>query len=335
LSDDEETSQSEGGMAEHLVRYKNYLDNLKQGKSSGISSVFGRASDLLPPEVMEIKQPKQIEARNQSSQSVDKDDDLEESDDLDAFEVVPDDSEDVGIDDDSDEEDELSDEEDGFDSGGSDDDADASADEDEDEDDEVEDDECEDEDDGYCEAADDDEDSGDSIFEEDDTDSEDSQTDDQDPLPYTNELTVTTINGAMLWKIFFNRAEPVLILMNDGSSIRNAEGRDDAVLALKSTGDRFKFFILSGLVIDPSTGNIYAEANDGAYTAAFLNNGWQIHQYRTHSGSETYYATEPYKKGRERATMQITNLKLNPATGEVSYDSLDGSASMTLKSRRL
>jgi len=309
--DNAEATESEGGMAEHLQRYKHYLENLKQGKSSGISSVFGRATDLLPPEVMEIRpplvqqerqavNPRGVKPSTSDSSSIEDDEDVESDDDSEF-------DEETVSDDESDEHES---------------DVDVS-----DDDGEALDDETEDDDD----LDSDDEDSAE------DYESDEANTTDLDGdhgLEYTNELTVTNSNGAVLWKILFNRAEPVLVSMSDGTTIRMAEGRDDSVLALRS-GNSLKFFILSGYVIDPSTGNIYVEANDGAYTAAFLNNGWQIHQYRTHDGEETYYATEPHKPGRTRATMQITNLGLDPATGEVSYDSLDGSASMTLKSRRI
>src|SRR5688572_24689260 len=60
---DEEDGGSEGSMSEHLQRYRKYIDSLKEGRSSGISSVFGRASDLLPPDVLEIKPPTMVAER--------------------------------------------------------------------------------------------------------------------------------------------------------------------------------------------------------------------------------------------------------------------------------
>ncbi|MBX3138587.1 hypothetical protein KF707_20325 [Candidatus Obscuribacterales bacterium] len=317
----DEELESGGDMSKHMQRYKNYIDNLKQGKSSGISSVFGRASDLLPPEVMEIKQPTvhlQGLSHERKPSAPDRVDEAEDVDDDDEDGNSPDDDEDFDDETDGDVEDEDEDE-----------DADDDSDEDEETDGDIDDDDSVDDDDDTHDDDDENEDY------DDDEDDDDYIEAGEDQITVTNELAVSARNGEPLWNIFFNRAEPVLITMNDGSSIRNAEGRDESVLALKTTGNRFKFFILSGLVIDPTTGNIYAEANDGAYTVAFLNSGWQIHQYRTHDGAEVYYATEPFRKGRDRITTQIMNLKLDPATGDVSYDSADGSASMTLKSRRL
>lgn len=336
----DEELESGGDMSKHMQRYKNYIDNLKQGKSSGISSVFGRASDLLPPEVMEIKQPAvhlQGLSHERKPSAPDRVDEAEDVDDDDEFVgesdfEVEDDDDDPDHDDEDgnspDDDEDFDDETDG-DVEDEDEDADDDSDEDEETDGDIDDDDSVDDDDDTHDDDDENEDY------DDDEDDDDYIEAGEDQITVTNELAVSARNGEPLWNIFFNRAEPVLITMNDGSSIRNAEGRDESVLALKTTGNRFKFFILSGLVIDPTTGNIYAEANDGAYTVAFLNSGWQIHQYRTHDGAEVYYATEPFRKGRDRITTQIMNLKLDPATGDVSYDSADGSASMTLKSRRL
>lgn len=346
----DEELESGGDMSKHMQRYKNYIDNLKQGKSSGISSVFGRASDLLPPEVMEIKQPAvhlQGLSHERKPSAPDRVDEAEDFDDDDEFvgESEVEDDDDPEHDDEDgnspDDDEDFDDETDGDveDEDEDDIDDDDFSDEDEETDGDINDDDSVDDDDDDNEDDDEDDENEDDDDEDEDDENEDDDDDDiesgEDQITVTNELAVSARNGEPLWNIFFNRAEPVLITMNDGSSIRNAEGRDESVLALKTTGNRFKFFILSGLVIDPTTGNIYAEANDGAYTVAFLNSGWQIHQYRTHDGAEVYYATEPFRKGRDRVTTQIMNLKLDPATGDVSYDSADGSASMTLKSRRL
>lgn len=307
---DEEDANAEGGMSEHLQRYRKYIDSLKEGRSSGISSVFGRASDLLPPDVLEIKPPTAVADTFPSAQASEiQGNGFGENGDYESDIVEPY-YEDSGSISESSEEESYDDLNPGDDHS-------------EDESDE----ESDDDDLEPSETDDDDADQDDDDYEE---DSE--ELDDEDE---TEQLTVKSAQGAVLWTIYFNRVEPLSITMADGSSIKNAEGRDDTVLALKTNGSEFKFFILSGLVIDPVTGNIYVEANDGAFTAAFMNNGWQIQQYRNHEGEETYYATEPFKPGRDRLTMQITNVSLDPVHGEVSYDSLDGSASMTLKSRKL
>lgn len=315
---DNEDADTEGGMSEHLQRYRKYIESLKQGRSSGISSVFGRASDLLPPDVIEIKPPKvvaehfpkdvntELEAESIEDGSINNAANLEDWNN--SFEENMNDDQ---VEDDEDFAEDRSDDE----NAGEEADDDSSDDHD---------------DDDYVEREIVEDEEQDSPQEQIEYDSEESSEDEE-----SEELKVTSAQGVLLWTIYFNRVAPLTITMADGSAIKNAEGRDDTILALKTEGDKFKYFILSGLVIDPITGNIYAEANDGAFTAAFMNNGWQIQQYRSHDGEEKYYATEPYKPGRDRLTMQITNVSLDPVNGEVSYDSLDGSASMTLKSRNL
>ncbi len=147
---------------------------------------------------------------------------------------------------------------------------------------------------------------------------------------------VTSPDGTVLWRVYYVNDGPELVSMADGSIIKRAEGRSEYVFSRFSAmeGD-VKYFILSGLVVDPSTGNVYLEANEGAYTAAFFNNGWRVHQYRNHEGEETYYATEPAKPNSAAITSQVANLKFDLTTGEVSYDTMDSAASVTLKSRKL
>ncbi len=147
---------------------------------------------------------------------------------------------------------------------------------------------------------------------------------------------VTSPDGTVLWRVYYVNDGPELVSMADGSIIKRAEGRSEYVFSRFSAmeGD-VKYFILSGLVVDPSTGNVYLEANEGSYTAAFFNNGWRVQQYRNHEGEETYYATEPAKPDRAAITSQVANLKFDLTTGEVSYDTMDSAASVTLKSRKL
>ncbi len=158
------------------------------------------------------------------------------------------------------------------------------------------------------------------------------------PSPWADafDQTVAAADGAMLWQINYDAEGPAEVSMADGGLIRRAEGRREFIFSKHSQGDdAAKFFILSGLVVDPATGNVYLEANEGAYTAAFLNNGWQIHQYRDHNGVETYFVTEPMPAVGVPTTRQVRSLNLDLAAGAVSYESLDSSASITLKSRKI
>jgi hypothetical protein len=152
----------------------------------------------------------------------------------------------------------------------------------------------------------------------------------------TADQMVTTSDGSMLWQIYYDNVGPSLVSLAAGGVIKRAEGREEYVYSRLSAEDGdIKFYILSGFVVDPATGNIYMEANQGAYTLALLNNGWQIHQYRNHQGVETFFVSEPMKPGVAQNTYQIRSLELDPATGSVSYETMDSSATIALKSRRL
>lgn len=150
------------------------------------------------------------------------------------------------------------------------------------------------------------------------------------------DLVVHTPSGSVLWGVHYDGLEIDQVVMADGTQIRRAEGRYDYVMVQRSH-DRLhpRVYILSGVMVDPETGNIYVEANQGGYTAAFLNNGWQIHQYRSRDSKDSFYAKEPDRPGRPGAFLEVINLVLDVQSGEVTYETADSAATVTLKSRKL
>lgn len=147
-------------------------------------------------------------------------------------------------------------------------------------------------------------------------------------------------SGELLWHAYFGDNGISLISLGDGSFIKRAEGRNEYVFSTLSASDGdIKIYILNALVFDPKTGNIFIEVNQGAYTAAFFNNGWRAHQYRRHDGSETYYVTEPMSQGVAPPTVQVANLQLDIQGGECRFDTIElaGASPRTfnLKSRML
>lgn len=147
-------------------------------------------------------------------------------------------------------------------------------------------------------------------------------------------------SGELLWHAYFGDNGISLISLADGSFIKRAEGRNEYVFSTLSASDGdIKIYILNALVFDPKTGNIFIEVNQGAYTAAFFNNGWRAHQYRRHDGSETYYVTEPMSSGMAPPTVQVANLQLDIQGGECRFETIElaGAAPRTfnLKSRML
>lgn len=344
VGDANKMPSSGGTMSDHLKKYRDYIDELKQGRSSGISAAFGRATDLLPPEVMAIKaEPVDLVDQLIELESTVLDDDfdcayLKESVQSLVQAYAEDLDDPVGriVETDSGREEVLS---------------------------------------VYVE-------SGVRMFMLSDLSTIDEltfqrtlvPTDDTNPLcvnsqESTEPLTVspqeacpahsiaelqspqlpqskpadqsfiqsvTTLDGLPLWQVYYSAEGPELVSMADGGIIKRAEGRQEYVFSrLSATDGDIKFFILSGFVVDPSTGNVYFEANEGAYTAAFLNNGWTIHQYLSPQGEETFFVTEPVRPDRVPITMKVKSIDLDLSTGEVTYETMDSAACITLKSRKL
>lgn len=339
MSQEDEEARSEantgGAMVGHIERYKQYISDLKRGGSSGISAAFGRASDLLPPEVMQIKPPAPsaaaVDADGNNGYQLDERVFAENYDAKALRETVeslitacaPDLTSPVG--------DLLNT--------------------------------------PFGELT------VDEVFIEgerrmfllsdmrvidegryqrwrvepavDESNATTSRGDSKPDATHDGarsllggirrapDLTVTTSNGSFLWNIYFDGYDAERVDMFDGSTIAKAEGRDELILALNCFADGFKLYMLSGIMIDPTSGNIFIESNEGAYTAGFLNNGWRIHQYRTSDRGEIYFVTEPIIAGHQPLTIEVTNLVLDMESGTVSYETADNAATVMLRSRKL
>ncbi|MBL8084727.1 MAG: hypothetical protein JNN26_19045 [Candidatus Obscuribacter sp.] len=341
MSQENKRAKVQGGMAEHLDRYRNYIDGLKSGKASGISAAFGRASDLLPPEALSIPAPKlECSERRLGHTLFPNEEDrqmLRESlelliksgaiSDEELLTVPIDEAQDfagdaVGL---------TVETETGLQQVLS----------------------------TYLE-------SGQRMFMLSDLSIIDEETfrkslvhdgeppsaeakeaeasannDTELPAPIleSRALTVLSESGMLLWQVEYDEHGVRLVSMGDGSVIKRAEGRNDFVFSLlcREDGD-IKFYILSGLVVDPGTGNIYMEANQGAYSSAFLNNGWTAHHYRSAQGAESFFLTEPMQvlteEGRSPETFPVNRLRLDMETGSLFY-SMTGERELELSSRRL
>ncbi len=391
--DYEEPTSGGGGMVEHIQKYKSYIQGLKQGGSSGISAAFGRASELLPSDVLEVAPPKAtvsvavgpeldervfVEEYDRAAlRSAVEDlivgcaqhlDDFigvsvmtsegesevvncfvedgqrkfmlanldvideaefnrtrqgagEQSNDDDLDDAAPDDRADAGRDERSER-----------------DDADVQYGRQDQDDDVVQ-------DKSDAQAADvrvgvndgfdarDFDDLVDAVVEQSIAETFESVNFGEE-RPF--DLVVHNAAGNLLWGIHYDGLEIDQVVMADGTQIRRAEGRHEYVMVQRAN-DRLhpRIYILSGVMVDPITGNVYAEANKGGYTAAFLNNGWQIHQYRSRDSKDSFFVKEPNRSGRRGAFFEVINLALDARTGEVSYETIDSSATVTLKSRIL
>jgi len=330
---DKATTPTGGSMTDHLKRYRSYIDELKQGRSSGISAAFGRATDLLPPEVMAIAAPP-VDALEQlmSLQTRVLNDGFNAESLKATVEALVESCAD-----------ELDDPVGSFvqTEGG-----------------------LEEVLSVYIEngvrmfmlsdlsTIDERAYQRSLVVEKGDQNQVERQPSEaafpQDvgqpasPVPQADNFRnplfqeILSAEGLPLWQIFYSPEGVELVSMADGGVIKKAEGRSEYIFSRLSQNDGdIKFFILSGFVVDPTTGNLYVEANQGAYTAAFFNSGWTVHQYRTASGEETFFVTEPANPGRAPITMRVKKIEFDLESGAASYETMDGSAAITLTSRLL
>lgn len=363
--DYEQPTSGGGGMVEHIQKYKSYIQGLKQGGSSGISAAFGRASELLPSDVLEVAPPKaavSVAAGHELDARVFVEDydrgalrsaveDLivgcaQHLDDFIGVSVMTSEGEsevvNCFVEDgqrrfmlanlDVIDEAEFNRARQGA--------GEQSDDDDLDDADEVAAGEV-----AAGEVADARVEVDDAFDARDFDDLVDAVVDQSIAETFESvnfgeerpfDLVVHNAAGNLLWGIHYDGLEIDQVVMADGTQIRRAEGRHEYVMVQRAN-DRLhpRIYILSGVMVDPVTGNVYAEANQGGYTAAFLNNGWQIHQYRSRDSKDSFFVKEPDRSGRRGAFFAVTNLVLDARTGEVSYETIDSSATVTLKSRTL
>jgi hypothetical protein len=328
--EDEPVSATPGSMVEHIQKYKDYIQDLKQGKSSGISAAFGKANDLLPPDVMAVALtavPEKAATSTELNSVVFADENdraalrnavegliLSCADQLAEFlgvEVISESGENSEVI---------------------------------------------------------------NVFMEDgerkfmlanldvvdqawfDQNRQDISVEavaaefEQEELFETAEQSIDIVEliipdarGNHLWTVAYRDREIAEIVMADGSQISKAHGRNEFVYVDRADKSlRSDVFILSALMVDPSTGNIFGEVNDGAINMAFLNNGWHIRQYRQEAGQsgqsqsqEHSYVREPPKGTARAVLVEVQNLELDVESGEVSYESLDSAATIKLKSRQI
>lgn len=334
--DDEPVSATPGSMVEHIQKYKDYIQDLKQGKSSGISAAFGKANDLLPADVMAVPltvapAPGPAHAEQapfdgalnmvviDSEQRGSLRDAVEElilscADHLAEYLGVPVATEDG--------ESEVINVfmEDGvrkFMLGNLD-----VLDQDQFEEHRLD------------RAAPDGANIGPTEIDEPAASEFGSEELEKDETA-TVELLIPDSRGNHLWTVAFRGGAVAEIVMADGSQISRAHGRDEFIYVDRADkSPRSDVFILTALMVDPSTGNIYGEVNEGAVNIAFLNNGWHIRQYRSGT-TTTCFVREPAKGNARSILIEVSNLELDVMSGEASYETLDSAATTTLKSRKI
>ncbi len=151
------------------------------------------------------------------------------------------------------------------------------------------------------------------------------------------DLHVTTANGSWLWDITMDGDEVALIVTADGTAIQKADGNRFVITKALQPGQKVpQVEIVADVTANPGTGNIYYQTIAGTQAIALLNNGWRIDQVKRAEGDDEYFVTEPARAGHNSPVrQQVVSLTIDPDSGEIKYDTIDGGATMTLKCRRL
>lgn len=309
MSFDDDEKRPVTGMTDHVERYKRYLQKLKTGKSSGISSTFGAASDLLDSEAAEVLVQR---ARAFSKGDVIMRSRMNVEDLMDAVEQITHELHpSVG---------QCIDTKDGpMDVVGA----------------------FYDDDQLMLVLADLTVIPAPNTVAEQECEAREPsapQTVASSPRKTEPDIRVSAPNGMWLWDIYYEGDAPAAIETADGSLIQRTEYDQLYVMAEPNPNQRFpKITILEHLAVDPLTGNIFWQGLHSSKAGAFLNNGWQFEQNVAAAADiagDTFFATKPLSlENPERERFQVYDLEVDPIAGEVSFIYAD--SKQLLKSRRL
>lgn len=151
------------------------------------------------------------------------------------------------------------------------------------------------------------------------------------------DIHVATANGQPLWDIFLDDETVALIQWADGTNIQKTEDDNYVICWALKPGQKVpQVEIVKDVTADPETGNVYYQNLSGKQAVALLNNGWRIDQKKINGADDEFYVTEPRRPGQSQPeAFQVINLVIDPSTGDIIYDTMDGGASMTLRCRKL
>lgn len=300
FTDDED--KPVGNITDHVERYKQYLQKLKKGKSSGISSTFGKASDLLSSDIAEVVAIRPASATSTSPQNTQHPAPQSASEarqapppnavqkalQLAAFNAAAEAANPVAVEHDQ------------------------------------------------VQPAE--HDQGQPREHDQGQPAERPQAIQEKTFPVKTapDMRVSSPDGMWLWDIYYDGATALAVEAADGTLIQRTENGDYFVLAMPVPTRRFpRLEVLQTVAVDPSTGNVFWESLNGSKACAMLNNGWQIEQFHHENGTDEFFAVEPFQLGiGQPVRSRVFNLELDATTGEVTYEVSSG-AMITLKSRKL
>jgi hypothetical protein len=151
------------------------------------------------------------------------------------------------------------------------------------------------------------------------------------------DVSVSTKDGVWLWDIYKRDGRFFKAAFMDGVTIQQASDKLYAVVRTAEQGQLFpEVDLVQDLVLDELTGNIYYTNVSESHTVAYLNNGWRADRYEMSGGEVCCYVTGQVHSGvKTRVRIPVTNMRVDRKAGELEYETVDGSSSVKMRSRRL
>jgi hypothetical protein len=157
------------------------------------------------------------------------------------------------------------------------------------------------------------------------------------PPEQTPTLRVKARDGSWLWDVHSVDGWVTQVIAQDGLTIQMNRENEYIVVRPPAAGQRVPQVEVARMVIcEPETGNIYYDNVGSTHSVALLNSGWRVDQFKKPGGEERFFVTEPPKPGRTEGILhEVAMLQLDPETGYIHYETMDGGAIVTLTSRKL
>lgn len=143
------------------------------------------------------------------------------------------------------------------------------------------------------------------------------------------DLRVTSKTGALLWDVRFDHEGVAEINKADGVLMIKTS-RPDMFAIIGPPGIERRAEIVSEIVVDPATGNIYYQSTDGTHAVALLNNGFRIDQFQQTAATK-FLVTPPLRQGETSSQpIEVRNLQLDQEARLLSYETLNNDHSITI-----
>ncbi len=152
------------------------------------------------------------------------------------------------------------------------------------------------------------------------------------------DLHITNARGIWLWDVLFEGDAVGEVRMADGACILKTNEPDRYVFVpADAAGARLREAqIITAVLCDSESGNIFYQSTTGDHAVALFNNGARLDQYSKPEGEDDFFITEPLKPGQSvRTRTQVIDLTLDQENRTVSYETLDGGMIITMRYRKI